>query len=125
MSLPGSPSAAARSHTPTDAVIRRPSASGRAGGDRGPRPLGREQRLLRGRVGQQPGELLAADAPDRVDRARLRGDPPGRLGEHPVADRMAVLVVDRLEAVEVHDDEPERAPTCAEPRGLLGQACAE
>ena len=56
---------------------------------------------------------------DRVDRARLRGDPRGRLGEHAVADRMAVLVVDGLEVVEVDDDEPERPAARGQALGLL------
>ena len=59
-------------------------------------------------VGQEPRELLAAEAPDRVDRASLGRDAPRRLGEDAVPDRMAVLVVDRLEVVEADDDQPER-----------------
>ena len=68
-----------RSQMPIEAVICRPSANGtsriaarsRCGGD---------QRRLGAVAGQQPGELLAADPPDDVDRARRRGEPPGGLG---------------------------------------------
>ena len=44
--------------------------------DRRAQALGGDQRALGGVVGQQPGELLAADPPDGVDRARRAGDPP-------------------------------------------------
>ena len=79
----------------------------------------------RRRVGQQPRELLPADAPDRVDRARLGRDALRGLGEDAVADRMAVLVVDRLEVVEVDDDEPQRPAAGGQALGLLGQPRGE
>ena len=94
-------------------------------GHRRAHALGGGERLGRGGVGQQPGELLAADPADGVDRARLARDPRGGLGEHAVADRMAVLVVDGLEVVEVDDDEAERAAARGEAVGLLAQALGE
>ena len=97
----------------------------RAGAHGGTDPLGRREGLRRRRVGQQPGELLAPDAPDRVDRARLGGDALRGLGEDAVADGMAVLVVDGLEVVEVDDDEPERPAAGGQALGLLRQPRGE
>jgi hypothetical protein len=84
-------------------------------------PLGGGERLLRPRVGQQPGELLAPDPRHGVDRPRLLGDPGGRLGQHAVTHRVAVGVVDRLEVVEIDRDQPRPAAA----RGLLVQAGGE
>jgi len=97
----------------------------RAGAHGGTDPLGRREGLRRRRVGQQPGELLAPDAPDRVDRAGLGRDALRGVDEDAVADRMAVLVVDRLEVVEVDDDEPERPGAGGQALGLLGQPRGE
>ena len=47
------------------------------------------------------GEFLAADPRGEIVAARRRVEDVGELLEHHVADRMAELVVDRLEAVEI------------------------
>ena len=93
--------------------------------DRRAQALGGDQRALGGVVGQQPGELLAADAPDGVDRPRGAGDPRGGLGQHAIAGRMAVDVVDRLEVVEVDDDQAQRAAVARAALGLGRQPLAE
>ncbi len=52
-------------------------------------------------------ELVAADTGGDVDRPHRFAEPVGRLGEHAIAGEVADLVVDRLEVVEVEDDERE------------------
>ena len=92
-----------RSQMPIEAVIARPPANGE------PLIAARSRwaaisAALGGVVRQQPGELLAADPPHGVHGAGGAGDPRGGLGQHPVAGRVAVDVVDRLEVVEIDDD---------------------
>jgi lipase chaperone LimK len=50
---------------------------------------------------QDRRELVAAEAGDRIARTDRAPDPCRELLQHLVTDRMAVLVVDRLEVVEV------------------------
>ena len=64
--------------------------------------LGRAaQRLLRRDARQDHAELLAAPAPDGVVRPDRPAQPARDVDQHRVAGRVAVRVVDRLEAVEV------------------------
>src|SRR5206468_2308000 len=57
--------------------------------------------------------LLAAVARDQVAGTRDRAKPPGGLDEDGVAGRVAVLVVDLLEVVEVEHEEPDAARAAA------------
>ena len=54
------------------------------------------------------GELVAAEAGDQLVAADHRAQPVGDLDQQLVAGRMAVNVVDRLEAVEVDAEDGER-----------------
>ena len=65
--------------------------------------------LLRRHVAEQEQELVAADAGDDVLAARHRLQALADLLEDEVADRVAVGVVDRLEAVEVDEQQGEPA----------------
>jgi hypothetical protein len=65
--------------------------------------------LLRRHVAEQEQELVAADAGDDVLAARHRLQALADLLEDDVADRVAVGVVDRLEAVEVDEEQGEPA----------------
>jgi hypothetical protein len=58
-------------------------------------------RLLERAPGEQHAELVAAEAADDVGVADRVLDQGGDLAQHVVADAMAALVVDRLEAIEV------------------------
>jgi hypothetical protein len=87
--------------------------------------LGQLSRLREVRAGQQDQELLAAEAVCEVERAQLLAQLVGDLLEHDVAYGVTSRVVDRLEVVEVADDD---ADGLAGQLGLLRQleyACAE
>ena len=66
-------------------------------------------RLLGLDVGEQQQELVAADPGHHVLAARHRLQALADLLEHEVADRVAVGVVDRLEAVEVDEQQRQAA----------------
>ncbi len=57
---------------------------------------------------QQRNELLAADARELVDDAQLGLGPVREIDQHRIADCMAMVVVDRLEVVEVDRDQRQR-----------------
>ena len=59
--------------------------------------------------GGDDGELIAADAGQGVGGAQDRLGALGDLAEDRVADRVAVVVVDPLEVVEVEDQQRQRA----------------
>jgi hypothetical protein len=59
-------------------------------------------------------ELIAAVAGDRVAVADLAAKARGDADEQLVADLVSVLVVDRLEAVEIDEEDPEAGPLTAE-----------
>jgi hypothetical protein len=77
------------------------------------------------RRGQDPGELLAADAGDVLAATRHRPEAAAQLGEHAIAGRMAVAVVDVLEVVDVEDHEAERHAVAPAARDLVAQALLE
>ena len=74
----------------------------------------------RGRVGRvvdlldQDGELVAAEARDRVGRAQARLEPRGDRLEELVACPVAERVVDGLEVVDVDEEDADRDCRCAE-----------
>ena len=57
---------------------------------------------------QQDGEFLAAEAARKIVRAEATVQRRGEDRQHPVADRVAVDVVDRLEAIEIGDQHGDR-----------------
>ena len=63
-------------------------------------------------------ELVAADAAGDVDPANRLAEPVRRLGEDAIARKVSDLVVDRLEVVEVEDDERELALVAVRPGDL-------
>jgi hypothetical protein len=66
------------------------------------------------RVAQQHGELVAAEAPDRVLVARAGGERRGDERQDAVAGPVAAAVVDRLEVVDVDEDQRGEAPVAAD-----------
>ena len=73
-------------------------------------PLGEAQGVGRADHAAQDGELLAAVAGEDVLVADRLEHEAGELGQHAVAAQVAVGVVDRLEVVEVEEEQGERAP---------------
>ena len=66
-------------------------------------------------VGDEQGELVAAEAGDGVGAAQHLLEAPAHLDQQAVALVVAEGVVDVLELVEVHDQQPDRVPDCSEP----------
>ena len=71
------------------------------------------------RLHQEDGELVAAVAADHVDTARVREEKLADAAERLVAHRVAQLVVDRLEAVEVEQSDRHRVVEAAVAGNLL------
>jgi hypothetical protein len=82
---------------------------GRPGGDAATQSLGEHGARVLARVGQQHDELLAAVAVAATGVADEHGQDGPEGAEHGVAGPVAVAVVDRLEVVEVGDDQGGRA----------------
>ncbi len=59
-------------------------------------------------IGHDDHEFLAAIAAGQIDAAHIGRNPAGEFAQHLVADVVAMGVVDRLEEVDVHDQEGER-----------------
>ena len=79
----------------------------------GSEPFRDDRGLLEVGSGQNDGELLAAGAGREIDRADGVADDRREGPQHVVAELMPVAVVDRLEVVEVGDQERE---TASEPK---------
>ena len=75
--------------------------------------------------GQDHRELVAADAAGDVGVAHDLADALGDLGEHGVAGEVADAVVDRLEVVEVEDDQREPAVVALGARDLARERLVE
>jgi hypothetical protein len=76
-----------------------------------PQPPGRRERaVVAGRVGEDDGELVAAQPGQHVPRPERAGHPRAELREQQVADVVAELVVDLLEAIQVDEQQGEGAP---------------
>ncbi len=71
---------------------------------------------------QHDEELLAAVAHEQVAGADRAAQPARDLGEHDVADAVAVLIVDRLEVIDVDHRDRERAIAIDRGLDLLRQA---
>ena len=78
-----------------------------------------------GRLGHDHRELVAADAAADVDRADLVPEPLRDLGEDGVAREVPDPVVDRLEVVEVEDEERQPAVVALRPEGLAAERLVE
>ena len=74
---------------------------------------------------EDPGELLPADPRDELAGARRRRQVAADVGQDPVADLMAVGVVDGLEVVEVEDDEGQEVPVAPGALDLAVEALRE
>ena len=79
--------------------------------------LADRRRAFAAGVGQDQRELVAAEARDHVGLARALANQPRRLDQRAAAVQVAVRVVDRLEPVEV-DEQQRQRPAAA--RGALG-----
>ncbi|KGC54198.1 hypothetical protein DO65_5959 [Burkholderia pseudomallei] len=86
--------------------------------DRGPHPLGDAARRVGEHARQQHHEFLAADARDVVVRANRGEALAHEIAQHDVADLMAVVVVDRLEVVEIEREQRERGAVAFRARDL-------
>src|SRR5581483_9769178 len=81
---------------------------GRRRRDQTPHPLGELPDLGLVRAGGDEHELLSAPAADEIGLADGAGDRTGDRAQHAVAGGVAELVVQRLEVVDVEEDEAER-----------------
>ena len=75
--------------------------------------------------GREHRDLLAAPARDDVGGSQPLGQPAHDLDQHLVADCVAEAVVDRLEAVEVDDEQPRRHGSANDPCVLGGHRLLE
>jgi hypothetical protein len=66
-----------------------------------PQALAKHRRRIQIGARQQDGKLLAADAAQHVDLALALAHQVGQLAQHGVAGRVAVLVVDALEVIDI------------------------
>ena len=82
-----------------------PVAEDRVAADRRPQPLSCEQGVELVRLGQQQAELLAAQSREAVDGADQAADQRADVAQHVVAGLVTQAVVDRLEVVDVEEDE--------------------
>src|SRR2546426_9871899 len=87
---------------------------------RQPRPqaLRQHPRLLRSRLGHHDGELVPPVAGHDVGLADLVAQQAAHLRQRPAPRQMAVGVVDRLETVEVEEDDRDRLPVALRPLDL-------
>ena len=83
------------------------------------------QRLVLGGVRHQHGELVAAEARDGVDVPDHAEDPARDLDQDPVAGAVPETVVDRLELVEVEQQDARRPLAALRPGGGLADPVAE
>ena len=81
----------------------------RGGGERAARPLGGDPAVQPLGLGEDPAEVVGGQAGDELAVANGRGEPAADLRQRAVAGEAPVLGVDPLEAVDVDEDERERA----------------
>ena len=63
---------------------------------------------MRGYAGQNDAEFFAADTADHIRFPHAKFEQPRQALDHPVADLMAVDIVDPLEEVDIDDRERQR-----------------
>ena len=97
---------------------------GRELGDRRPQPLGRPHAVT-GAARHEHRELLTAEPRGDVRVALLPGDGLADRGQQPVAGAVPVAVVERLEPVQVEDDERDASAVAAHPGHLGAQRLGE
>ena len=95
------------------------------GGDVAAEALRHLDAALLERVGEDHGELVAAEAGHQVDLAQLGAELPRQLQQHPVADAMPVALVDGPEIVQVEHHQHEGVAETVGPLALVGQAVLE
>jgi hypothetical protein len=78
-------------------------ADAEGGAERVQQPVGDRQRLLRPGVGEQDGELVAAEPRRQVVRSDVGAQPVGDGGEDAVTGGVTEGVVDVLEVVEIDE----------------------
>ena len=118
------PWAVSRSQTPAESEIAMPWGIGVAETVRRARSIA-SAAVAEVRLGQDPRELLAADARDHLVAAHARAEPVPDLHEDRVAHRVPVGVVEPLEVVEVEDREADRTSVAPRPRHLDRQTLLE
>src|ERR671924_2104512 len=94
-------------------------------GEGGRQPVGELLASLGARLGQENGELLAAEADGEVEVAHVLAQDVGEAPEHLVPGLVPVAVVDLLEIVQVGEDERERVPETLGPAHLVGERLRE
>ena len=77
------------------------------------------------RVREDHGELVASEACDQVDLAELRLEAAGQVEQDPVADPVAVAVVDLVEVVQVEHHEHEGVAEAVGALAFVGQPVLE
>ena len=77
------------------------------------------------RVRQDQRELVAAEARDHVRLARAQADDAGRFDQRAAPEQMAVRVVDRLEPVEIDEQQRQRPAAARRALGLAAQHLRE
>ena len=87
--------------------------------------VGEELGVVAARLGQDHGELVAADPAGDVGRADDAAHPLGDLGEHAVAGEVPDPVVDPLEVVEVEHDQRDVALVAPGARDLAPEELVE
>ena len=75
-----------------------------------PEPPRQRERAALVRAGHHDAELVAAQSRRDVIAARVRRDHPAQVGQDHVANAVAVLVVDHLQAVQVQQNDRQRLP---------------
>ena len=81
-------------------------------------------RLFRARL-HDHHKLVARIAPQEVHRTNLRNHHPNQLLEHLIARLMAELVIHRLEAIEIHQQQRKGVAVAARAVGFFFKAIAQ
>ena len=107
------------SQIPAETVTR--YGAGRGLRDHAPGALDRDQRLLARGLGQDPGELVAADPSKRVLGARQLRQDARDTNEHLISGVVPAAVVDLLEVIDVDHRHRERRVVTQRAGDLGGQ----
>ena len=97
----------------------------RGGGERATCPLGGDPAVQAFGLGEDPAEVVGREPGDELAVPDGRGEAAADLRQHPVAGEAPVLGVDPLEAVDVDEDERERAFVALCAAGLGAQLLVE
>ncbi len=86
----------------------------------GTQPFGERAQLAQVHVGRQKRELLATVAGKDVAWSGRCAQPGADLGQDPVTRGMTMLIIDRLEVVDINDDQAQRTSATTHPGDLHG-----